>query len=387
MDKNLSQKSINNAISAYLLVFISGLFLLNKQNQYINNSFVKKHTISANLIHLWFIINIVIFSFYWLLWWNFILWVELNNIISSSISIFLLFLIIIWIYKAKNWKSFQLINFIWKTSQTQNLENTQIHEKEKLDILISYIPFIWLLNSAKKDNNIINNALKLNIFITLIISLLYISGYINLLSLISLIYIIYITYIGINIFSTDKFSYLKISDYLTISKLRLLTISFFIYIKNYLSEDNFKEFNTIYKQKIEYRNILIKDEKLLLNKKNDLRINKNLIYIPILNLIFLFKRSNKYINHIINWSIISFIFILIVLLSYFWLVNIQVLVLLLFPIFYWIGIIKKDISYRMPLIFDIYIVLNNMMNIFTNTKKDISKKRNTDKNISLKPKK
>jgi hypothetical protein len=52
INNNISEKVKGNAISAYLMVFISGLFLLNKTEPNINNSFVKSHTKSAMLIHL-----------------------------------------------------------------------------------------------------------------------------------------------------------------------------------------------------------------------------------------------------------------------------------------------------------------------------------------------
>lgn len=44
MLENLNQKIINNAISAYLMLFISWMLLLNKTNKNINNSFVRSHT-------------------------------------------------------------------------------------------------------------------------------------------------------------------------------------------------------------------------------------------------------------------------------------------------------------------------------------------------------
>jgi hypothetical protein len=41
-----------NAVSSYLLLFISSAFLLNKEDPYLNNDFVKSHTKVAGLIHL-----------------------------------------------------------------------------------------------------------------------------------------------------------------------------------------------------------------------------------------------------------------------------------------------------------------------------------------------
>jgi uncharacterized membrane protein len=58
---NISQKVIGNAISAYLLMFISGLFFFNKTNENINHPFVKAHTKTAMLIHLGFLVTYIVF--------------------------------------------------------------------------------------------------------------------------------------------------------------------------------------------------------------------------------------------------------------------------------------------------------------------------------------
>jgi len=64
MSENLNQKIINNAVSAYLMLFIAWMLLLNKTNPYINNDFVKNHTKSSIVIHIMIILNTLIFLFY-----------------------------------------------------------------------------------------------------------------------------------------------------------------------------------------------------------------------------------------------------------------------------------------------------------------------------------
>ncbi len=66
MQENIEQKSINNAISSYLMIIASWFFLINKDNKHINNDFVKKHTKSAIILHLLFILTYVIFIYNWL---------------------------------------------------------------------------------------------------------------------------------------------------------------------------------------------------------------------------------------------------------------------------------------------------------------------------------
>ena len=64
MSENINNKIINNAVSAYLMLFISWMLLINKSNPYINNDFVKNHTKSSIIIHLMIIINYIVFISY-----------------------------------------------------------------------------------------------------------------------------------------------------------------------------------------------------------------------------------------------------------------------------------------------------------------------------------
>jgi len=90
MEQNIiHKKSINNAISAYLMVFISSLFLFNKKNEYVNNEFVKSHTKTAFLIHLSFLLTYIIFISFSFLKNVSILNYNLNYFLASTIFTFL----------------------------------------------------------------------------------------------------------------------------------------------------------------------------------------------------------------------------------------------------------------------------------------------------------
>jgi hypothetical protein len=60
-ETSINPKVKANAISAYLLVFVSFLFLFNKTNKYINNDFVRSHTKTAFFIHLMLLLVYIIF--------------------------------------------------------------------------------------------------------------------------------------------------------------------------------------------------------------------------------------------------------------------------------------------------------------------------------------
>ena len=171
------RKIIWNAITAYLLLFISILFLFNKKNKYLNNIFVASHTKVAFFIHMWFLLTIVIFIMYWL-WKNIVIyWYWLNYIISSVLLILLFIISLVWIYKAYSWKTFKLwdIKFINKTQSLVDVTwDNKIDEKDKLTIILSYIPFLWYIVSWKNHtNNTIKSISKLNLIISLIITLFY----------------------------------------------------------------------------------------------------------------------------------------------------------------------------------------------------------------------
>jgi len=90
MEQNIiHKKSINNAISAYLMVFISSLFLFNKKNEYVNNEFVKSHTKIAFLIHFSFLLTYIIFISFSFLKNVSILNYNLNYFLASTIFTFL----------------------------------------------------------------------------------------------------------------------------------------------------------------------------------------------------------------------------------------------------------------------------------------------------------
>jgi len=79
----IDKKIKGNLIAAYLMIFISWLFLLNKDKPALCNTFVKGHTKTAFFIHTLFLVVIIIFKFYNVLGSINILWFNLSFIISS----------------------------------------------------------------------------------------------------------------------------------------------------------------------------------------------------------------------------------------------------------------------------------------------------------------
>jgi hypothetical protein len=388
MDKNLSNKIIWNAMDAYLFIFVSWLFLFNKTNENINNDFVKWHTKSALTIHLWFLITYIIFISNSLFSSINILWFWLNYLIVDVIFIILLIILIFWIYKAKNGLEFSISKNISISKKESILDidwDWEITEKEKLTILLSFIPFIWFLRFAQyKENKIIQDWTRLSIVISLIISLFYIFWYNNLSNLLSLFFIILISFIWVNLFTRNELLQIKLPIIFSPQNTYTWLITLTNYFKNYFSNDNFKDFNSTYTEtlnKIKLQKEL--DEKELLTKKG-LKIHKFLIYIPIVNLIFLFIWNTKYSFHIKNGLIITLLILASLPLEYFWYLNLKLDLLLIFPILFWISYVWNTLSYRMPIIYDIYILLSKICSFLRFWTKKINEKRRETNEISLK---
>lgn len=388
MDKNLSNKIIGNAITAYLFIFVSWLFLFNKTNENINNDFVKWHTKSALTIHAWFLITYVIFVSNSLFSSINILWFWLNYLIVDILFIILLTILIIWIYKAKNGLEFSISKNISISKKESILDidwDWEISEKEKLTILLSFIPFLSFLRFAQyKENKIIQDWTRLSIITSLSITLFYIFWYNNLSNLLSLIFIIIITFIWVNLFTRNELLQIKLPDIFSPQNTYTLLVSLISYLKNYFSNENFKDFKSTYTDtlnRIKLQKEL--DEKELLTK-NDLKIHKFLIYIPIINLIFLFIKNTKYSFHIKNGLIITLILLISIFLGYFWYLNQKLNLLLIFPILFWIGYVWNTLSYRMPIIYDIYILLSKICSFLKFWTKKINEKRKETNEVSLK---
>ena len=390
INNSISEKVKWNAISAYLFIFIAWLFLLNKTNDNINNEFVKNHAKTASLIHLGFLITIIVFLSNNLFASTIIMWIWLNFIITTILCLALLVLIILWIYKAKNGLTFNIIKDI-SISKTKNILDIDwswdVTEKEKLTVLLSFIPIIWFINFAKyKNNETIKNATRLNILISLMIALLYIFSHWNLANILSLAYTVLIVFIWINLFARNELISIKLPIIFSPENAYIWFISLTSYIKNYFDEKDFKGFKIINNYNSEQYLIREqKDEKNLSTRKN-LKLPKTLIYIPIINLIFLFFKDTKYSFHIINGVTITILLILTWVLAKIWYFNPNMHILSLFLILFWIWYTKNRLAYRMPIIFDIYLLFKKIFLFFKSWTKTINEKRKEENEVILKVK-
>lgn len=386
MSENLNQKIINNAVSAYLMLFISWMLLLNKTNSYINNDFVKNHTKSSIVIHLMIILNTLIFLFYKLFWNIVIVDISLNIIIANIIFFLIWIVFINGIYNAISWKEFKIWNFIQKTKWI-NLDinnDNNFDEKDKLNVLLSHIPFIWFIVWSKINNEKVENIIKLNLFISVIICLIYIFWYDNITSIFVLFYIIFIVFSWVDLYSRDELISIELPYYFLPKWKIILQKVLFKYFLNYFKWD-FKKFEDLKNEQFNKAEELKNQDLKYLEKNQDLKLNKNMIYIPILNFIFLLQKENKYSIHIRNGIVISIIMIIILLLIFTSIISSRWIILLAFPICFWLWKIN-ELTYRMPYIYELYRFYKYISNLFSKSKKQIQEKKNEVVELNLKVK-
>ena len=100
--ETLNKKIISNAVSTYLLIFVSGLFLFNKSDKNIAHPFVRNHAKSAFFIHTLFLINYIVSIVSGIFDGVTLLSLPLGRIIFTLLSLLLLIKLIYGMYLAHN---------------------------------------------------------------------------------------------------------------------------------------------------------------------------------------------------------------------------------------------------------------------------------------------
>lgn len=385
--EHIKDKIKNNAIIAYLFIFVNITFLFNKNNALLNNDFVKNHTKTAILIHLWFLTNTIIFVYYWLWLYKEIMGYSISDIIAISIYLILFSFMIVWIYKAYFWKVFS----IWEVLNHKNNKNIlditnswEFNEKDKLTIIFSRIPFLWFfIHSKYKKNQLIENNTKLNLIVTISIISLYVFWNPNLANLLLLFYIIFIVFIWVNMFIKNEVININLDKIVNSNQILNNLKTLKIYLWNYFSyKKDFPSFNEILKIVIKNNEKNELEETKKLKSLNEFKLWKYIIYIPLLNIIALFNINSKQKIHIINWILITLFFIILALI--FWMEN-KYQLFLLFPLSFWLWNMNAWIlNYKIPFLYNIFDFVISIKGYFSRFFLKIKKIKNTEKEVNLK---
>ncbi|MCP4523626.1 MAG: hypothetical protein GY828_05435 [Candidatus Gracilibacteria bacterium] len=384
-EKEKNTQIIGNAISAYFMIFVSGLFLFNKNNPLLNNQFVKKHTKSALMIHLGFFLTYVIFISYNFLsgisFFNF----SLNVLIATSLCIILLGILLYGVFCAKNGDEFNLGEVI-QVKNTKKImsigeKESTSNERDKLTIIFSYIPLIGFYQfPSYKENTLIQNGTRLNLFITIIFILLYSFGSQNLANLLGLSYILYVVFIGVTLFTTGSILQLRLHSLFAPENKFLTTQAFFLYLSDYFSGKEVHNFSVYLEKKEEEKKESLKKISQELENTPELKIPKFCMYIPFVNFVYLFLQKNPYSTHVRNGIVLSILFIISYLSVDYFAIDSGILYFFFIIILYALGYMKVEKIYTMPYI---YIWYELFAYLFGKTKA-VKEKYHVEKEVVLK---
>ncbi len=354
MEQN--KKIIANAVSAYFMIFVSLLFLVSKDNKYLNNSFVKSHTKTAFIIHMMFLFTYIIF-----VWFGFgkefsILGYGVNTILASVIFILLLAMLLYGIYRANKWEILTADELLTLSRQEKlvETEKKQFNEQEKVSIILSYIPLLgYIIYGQNYKNPILKNINKTALIAGVLIAILFVFSSNNLALLFTLLYIFFVVFSCIILISKDELVKLNLDIVPTPKEKLILLKSLGKYMKKYLSWKDFTEIKTIMAAETKSAEEDEKKNETLLNKFKSVSLPEKLIYIPFFVVFYLPQLQSQHKIHIKNSLWIT----LLIWISW-WIFGINSLVpaLAVFPISYGIWYIDR-IGYKMPFAYDVYEII------------------------------
>ena len=335
------------------MIFISLLFLLNRDNKYLNNSFVKSHTKTAFIIHMMFLITYVVFVWFGLGKEFSVLWYWVNTILASVIFIGLLAMLLYGIYRANKGEVLTADELLTLSRQDTliEVEKKDFTEQEKVSIILSYIPFLWYIVYGQNYQNIIlKNISKIALYAWVFIAILFIFSSYNLALLFSLGYIVFVVFSCIVLITKDELVKINIDKIPGPEEKISIQKALISYMGKYFGKKEFIELKKIIASKKQERISEEKKNTQALSQLNNVSLPKKLIYIPFFVLIYLPQLKSQQKLHIKNSLWIT----LWILLS--WCVfgiESPVQVFALFPIAYGIWFIDR-IWYQMPYAYELY---------------------------------
>jgi len=376
----LTKQIRSNAVSAYFLLFVSGLFLFNKTNPALSHPFVQQHTKNALLIHILFLVAYSICILSNVFSGN-IFWIELSRILFIGVALLLLSRLLYGIYMAHNGKltwSAELLSSESSTPQKNIIfhQNMTQSEREKMDIVLSYIPFIGFLRAPKNTLELHNQTIAICIS-GLILFLLYVEVS-NFASILTLLYTIYVVFQSVQLFWMRQVYEVQWTLMTHIYYAPLLIKTLVRYIYQYISGAENIDFSKLQKNITTQDKALKTKKEAVLKTKADISLPKYLIYIPFINSIFVLKRDSRYMHHIYNGLTITIVLIVIMIGSILGYISFNLILILLYPICFWISGLKKSLAYHVYGITDIWLCFQKIIHAWNQWKWKINTIRKTE---------
>ncbi len=351
--------------------FLGWLFLLAKNNPDFRDPFIRSHAKSATKMHIGFLWGFWIYSQYLASYIRFpiplIPTLTFDKIVSVCFFVILAGLIIRWAYLAHGGITSTEVGSsrLKEAFSKENIALENTTETEKMIYISSYIPFLGIITASRHANPITRTGAKIGslwIFVTILLTILLKSNS-DILWIILFAYLFFVAFVWASLFVSNTiigFSILEsIPSLKTVyGSLRVVPTYLFKLVRIIFGKEESLSFTSLRDE------ILKKDQthsELALAHFIDssLPLPKNLIFIPIINLIFipqLFLRK----QWIYTLAILQGIVITIVLVAIWLFLDFTSLwqMILLFPIFIGMAEINRNPFYKIPAIYELYVILD-----------------------------
>lgn len=374
----VSQKIRNNASISYF--FLGWLFLLAKNNPNFSDPFIKQHAKMATKGHFFFFISYFLYSYFLSSLFAYsipFVQITIDHCIQIAFFSFLTLFIIHGVYKGQKeeinengeWNSAGLF------SLSENLFRLEwISEGQRITYLLSYVPFLGMIVAKRHPNAITESGARVSSVFGLFYILVFANRGFDSLSMILLfIGVLFLVYLGACFFIKDAYQIPRLFEqipkmthiYDVLQALPFYILDIFRMIFGKQEVLSFREhLGNTQKKNERFRTSL---EEYFTD--TSIAFSPFWIFVPFCNIIFIPKlflsRQSRYVLAIGQGLVIT---LLSAIVWYFYGFTSPFELLFLFPAFYGIASLETNVFVRIPLIYEIYALLNTFtFGILNNT--------------------
>lgn len=376
----ISRKIRINALISYF--FLGWIFLLAKNNPNFTDPFIKKHAKIATQGHIIFLVSYSLYSYFFGNFFSYsipVIQITLTHVIDILFFAALILFIIWGVYRG-----YKDDNPLENTTNTplsfflngHTFQFSGATEAERVIFLVSYIPFLGMIITKKYPNIVTTTGARVSSIFWFIYLVSFVNNGFDSLSMILLfIGILSFVFLAARFFMSNTYIIPNFFNYIPdIDSIYRIIRSIPSYIKEVSSMIFGKNTTLSFVDNI--KNVKNKDT-ILQESLQEYFTDKTLlfqsfwIFIPFFNLIFLPKlftcRTTQYVLAIWQGLVITLLAIIIGLLFSF---TSPLELFLLFPIFYGIASIETNVFVRIPLLYEIYAIINTLtFGLLKNTKR------------------
>jgi len=346
----MDRKVINNALSAYFLMGF--ILLISRRNPKLNHPFIQAHARTATFLH------ILMFALYALfIWYKWfasipILGFSLNHILLIAGLSVLLSINFYGAWLASQAQSFGIkdVANITKTNTMVAMKQSNFSEKGAFVSVLALVPLIGFTvkgQYASHKSVFLENNLKINLFATTLICLLFIT-HPNLAQIFLLAYFIFIAFFGLLMVTQKQILDFSLKKIPTMQDIYVFIRGTLIYIGNYFRKKAFLPFSQVLTETTQAIVTESAERKNITSALRDPSLPIQIAYIPYINLAGVFDMNSQNRFHVINGICITTLSALFWVMGYY-----QFQIFILFLVFFGWWYLKHK-EYVFPFLYDIY---------------------------------